>query len=105
PPCGGGSRWGREVAAQQCSIARPPPPTPPHKGEGRNSRLGHRGRLRAKILATKEFENGGRPAAKCGGPGGPGYRPSRSCTTFPSTTVSTEWSLRIDSSGTRTGLK
>src|SRR4029077_1482239 len=28
---------GREVTARRCPIARPPPPTPPHKGEGRRS--------------------------------------------------------------------
>src|SRR5215471_3577851 len=26
---------GREVLARRCPNARPPPPTPPHKGEGR----------------------------------------------------------------------
>src|SRR5215472_6118791 len=25
---------GREVATRQCPIRRPPPPAPPHKGEG-----------------------------------------------------------------------
>src|SRR5215831_14842452 len=29
---------GREVVAKSCRLSRPPPPTPPHKGEERSSR-------------------------------------------------------------------
>src|SRR6266566_3042964 len=39
PPCGGGWGGGSCRGAQECKLARPPPPTPPHKGEGRSSRL------------------------------------------------------------------
>jgi len=35
PPCGGGSGWGVGVILRApSSQLRPPPPTPPHKGEG-----------------------------------------------------------------------
>jgi hypothetical protein len=38
PPCGGGSGWGgRAEGHGRCRLSRPPPPTPPHKGEGGRS--------------------------------------------------------------------
>ena len=35
PPCGGGLEGGRSCGASCVRQALPPPPTPPHKGEGR----------------------------------------------------------------------
>jgi len=36
PLVGEGWGGGREAVARRCSTHRPPPPTPPHKGEGRD---------------------------------------------------------------------
>ena len=38
PPCGGGLGWGVVPWGTACHLPRPPPPTPPHKGEGSSSR-------------------------------------------------------------------
>src|SRR3989442_10068836 len=38
PPWGGGVGGGARAEGHRCKLARPPPPTPPHKGEGRSLR-------------------------------------------------------------------
>src|SRR5262249_36868553 len=37
PPCGGGLGWGVVRLGPHVATQSPPPPTPPHKGEGRRN--------------------------------------------------------------------
>src|SRR5262249_45199952 len=64
---------GREVVAMRCRLSRPPPPTPPHKGEGRSLQ-----RRQSDLSAQAGKVESSRRAAGCslppcgGGSGGGG---------------------------------